>query len=602
MHADDHWLALARRELAWRREPATARAGSFDGHGVRWFADGLLNVADSCLDRHAARDPHGTALIAVDDDLGEVRWSWSRLQAEVDRAAGALHALGVGPGERVGLCLPTIPEAAVAMLACARLGAVHGLVFAGFGADALTSRWNDLGCRVVVVADGTRRGGRAIPLKSTIDAALDRCPLVRQVLVVRRGIDPAWRSRDVDWQAALAAAAPRREAAAMPGDAPLYVLHTSGSTGKPKPLVHSAVGSLLHAVATLRATIGWRAGERYACHADLGWITGHSYVLYGPLALGAPAFLDEGTPLHPGPDRLWKLVDRHRLTALFTVPTALRLLAAAGDGHLADSDRSSLRVIACAGEVLDPATWAWARNRVGRERLRVVNIYGQTEAAGHLLAALPEQAEADVGLRPCPGIATELLDAAGTTITGSGEGRLAISQPWPGMATNLRPDGRYITGDRATRDADGIYRIIGRDDDVLSLAGHRLAPAEVESAARSADGCADACAAGIPDAVRGAALAVFVVPATDADPSAVTEAVRTAIRARVGALATPRWVVPVEAVPRTRSGKPVRRLLTALLTDGDPGDLSTLADPDLPARLRIAVQVITGPAKTSPGR
>ena len=602
---DEQWLALACAELAWDIAPTHARRGSFDGHGVRWFGDGRLNIAVTCLDRHALRNPHGIALIAVHDDLSETTWTWTQLQAEVDRAAGALHDLGIGPGDRVGLCLPTIPEAAVAMLACARLGAVHGLVFAGFGAEALAKRWNELGCRVAVICTGTRRGGREIALKATLDQAIDACPAITCVLVVHRGfgVTPGAAchpSRELDWQEALAKAHPRREPTMMAGDAPLYVLHTSGSTGAPKPLLHSAAGSLLHAITTLRTTLDWNASTRYACCADLGWITGHSYVLYGPLALGAPAILDEGTPLHPHPGRLWHLVERHRLTSLFTVPTALRLIAAAGDEHLSQFNISTLRYIACAGEICSAAIHAWVRDRVGSKHqhgaLRLVNIYGQSEAAGHLLAALPTFPDVGVGVRPCLGIEVALHDDHGLAIHGAGEGRLVITKPWPGLALNLHPDGCYHTGDRVMRDVAGIYHLIGRDDDILSLAGHRLAPAEIEAAVRMLPQCVDVCAVGIPDALRGAAVAVFVAWAKpDMATHDIATQVRAIIRAQVGAFATPRWIVQVDTIPRTRSAKPLRRLLAASITGSDPGDLSTLEDLTLPARLRAAVQLMSDP-------
>jgi acetyl-CoA synthetase len=611
------WRELAGRYLAWAEAPLQAQVGSFATGGVRWFPDGRLNVTVSCLDRHLALRPDADALLAVGDDPDAlVRWSFRDLHDRVCRAAGALAALGVGAGDTVGICLPTIPEAAVAMLACARIGAVHGVVFAGFGAEALAQRWNDLGCAVAVTADVVRRGGRVIPLKATVDEALARCPRVRALLVVRRGADTAWDTRrDHDWHAALARAAPEHAPWLGPGDAPLFALHTSGSTGRPKGLVHAAAGFLLHAALTHQATVGYCEGDRYACLADLGWITGHAYALYGPLANGAPAFLDEGTPLFPAPDRYWRLAERFALDALFTVPTALRLIAAHAPRPPAGVELSRLRLIACAGEVLDPAVHAWLGATL--PQVRLVNIYGQTEAAGHLLAGAPEGPPLGVGLLPCPGIAAALLDDAGRELTGAGSGRLVVTRPWPGLAVTVLGDheryvrsylapapGCYATGDLASRDRSGVYLIHGRDDDVVNVAGHRVAPAELEAIARALPGVADAAAAGVPDALRGSALVLFVVPVVP--DAGLCERVRAAVRTGLGAFAAPRAVVAVAALPRTRSGKPLRRLLAACVTGEDPGDLSTLADATAVDDLRRAWAAyskgLSGLPTASPGR
>lgn len=594
------WLDLATRYLAWEVPPRTAMTGSFAAGQVLWFADGQLDPTVSCLDRHLSARGDDTALIAVGDDPEAlVRWTFCDLHAQVCRAANALAALSVGPGDAVGICLPNIPEAAVAMLACARLGAVHGVVFAGFGSEALAERWRDLGCRVVITADVIRRGGRCIALKATVDAALAQCPAVRAALVVCRGDDVPWTAgRDHRWDVALANASPERPPHPRAGDAPLFVLHTSGSTGRSKGLVHGTAGFLLHAALTHQATTGYEDSDRYACFADLGWITGHSYVLYGPLVNGAAVVLDEGTPLHPGPDRYWRLIQRLRLTVLFTVPTALRLIAAADARALQGIDVSTLRTITCAGEILDPAIHAWVARHL--PHVRLVNIYGQTEGAGHLLAGNTGIATTDgVSVRPCLGIAAALVDEQGL-ITTVNRGRLVLTRPWPGLALTVLGDharfvrsylstapGMYVTGDLATRDAAGAYTVVGRDDEVVNVAGHRLAPAELEAIARSVPGVVDAIAAGVPDELRGQAIVVFIV-STITSAEVIVAAVRAKIRQDLGSFATPRAIVVVPALPRTRSGKPLRRLLSAVVTDSDPGDLSTLADPTTLDALREA--------------
>lgn len=584
------WLDLATRYLAWESPPRTAMTGGFADGQVRWFTDGMLDPTVSCLDRHLEARGDDDALIAVGDDpQAEVRWTFRDLHEQVCRAANALAALGVGAGDAVGICLPTIPEAAVAMLACARLGAIHGVVFAGFGCAALGGRWRDLGCRVVITADVIRRGGRNIALKATVDAALAQCPVVRAVLVVCRGDDVPWTAgRDQRWDVALANASPERPPHPRGGDTALFVLHTSGSTGRPKGLVHGTAGFLLHAALTHQATTGYDDAERYACFADLGWITGHSYVLYGPLVNGAPVVLDEGTPLYPGPERYWRLIERLGLTILFTVPTALRMIAAADARILQGIDVSTLRTITCAGEILDPSIHAWIARRL--PQVRLVNIYGQTEGGGHLLAGNTGMATAPgVAVRPCLGIAAALIDGQGGLSAGN-RGRLVLTRPWPGLAQTVLGDharfvqsyfsvvpGAYLTGDLAIRDDTGAYTVTGRDDDVVNVAGHRLAPAELETIARSVPGVVDAIAAGVPDDLRGQALVMFVL-VTPGSGTTILEAVRTEIRQDLGPFATPRAIVPVRLVPRTRSGKPLRRLLTAVVTGSDPGDLSTLAD------------------------
>ena len=597
------WIDLAQRYLHWERVPTQSQSGTFTTGDLQWFSDGQLDPTVSCLDRHLSARSDDTALIAIgDEDDKMTRWSFRELYVQVCKAANVLAEIGVKPGDAVGICLPNIPEAAVAMLACARLGAIHGVVFAGFGAEALAQRWQDLGCRVVITADVIKRGGRTIPLKATVDEALKQCLLVTVSLVVCRCDSVPWQAtRDRRWDSVLETALPDRAPFPRPGHAPLFVLHTSGSTGRPKGLVQSTAGFLLHAAMTMQATTGYQDGDRYACLADLGWITGHAYVLYGPLINGAPVFLDEGTPLFPGPQRYWRIVERFDLHLLFTVPTALRLIAAQDPLSMHGIHLCSLRSITCAGEVLDEATCRWIGQQL--PEVSLVNIYGQTEASGHLLAGRIDGGNAAIncpGLRPVLGINPALMDDHGAMIHGPGKGHLVINDPWPGLAITihgdherfqqsylLSPDGVYATKDMAERDHHGVYTIIGRSDEVVSIAGHRLAPAEVESIARSILGVSDAIAAAVPDPIRGSVLVLFIVSDRLA-PTHIIQDVRQTIREQLGAFACPRAVVVVPGLPRTRSGKPMRRLLMACVLGKDMGDTSTLADATVIDGLRTA--------------
>ena len=619
---DSDWCAVAASALLWEQPPTVAYTGDFAAGSSRWFGDGRLNITESCLDRHVAARPSAVALIAVADDESEQRLTWSELLEQVRRAANVLRSAGVGLGDTVGICLPNIPEAAIAMLACARIGAVHGVVFAGFGAVALASRWRDLACRVVITGHMIQRGGKITPLLPLVAEALEHCPAVQQVFVVGNATPPQVvprqghdRYEQQDWQAALAAASPVCAPHVQSGDARLFVLHTSGSTGVPKGLVHGAAGFVLHALLTVRQTMRLQPEDQYACLADLGWITGHAYVLYGPLAAGLPIILDGGSPSFPDTGRYARMIDRLQLSAVFTVPTALRLLAARSAETVRGTSRSTLRVVACAGEILDSSTQQWTQTVFGNGTITVVNIYGQTEASGHLLAGLGDLPASGPGVVPCVGIQASLIDAEGSVIAGPGVGRLVISAPWPGLAQTVLHDhqrfvsgsfaqvpGLYFTGDVAARSASGTYTLLGRCDDELSLSGHRLAPAELESMIVGCRGCSDVCVVGVPDPVRGSAAIVFVVVAPEhSDPTAL---IRARLRQQMGAFAAPRSIILVPEIPRTRSGKPLRRLLVALMTQTDPGDLSTLADATLPERLRQAIAAFqhnSGPANSSPG-
>ncbi len=599
------WVDLAKRYLAWERPPQHGFGGTFTNGDIQWFADGLLDPTVSCLERHLSIHGEDTALIAIGDDPDEIiRWSFRELFTQVCKAANVLSTLGVKPGDTVGICLPNIPEAAVAMLACARLGAIHGVVFAGFGASALAQRWQDLGCHVVITADIIKRGGRTIALKETVDCALQKCPLVTTALVVCRSeVTSVCTPRERCWDTELASALPTCAPYFRPANAPLFVLHTSGSTGQPKGLVQSTAGFLLHAAMTMQATSGYQDGDNYACLADLGWITGHAYVLYGPLINGAPIFLDEGTPLFPDPHRYWRIVEHFSLNILFTVPTALRMIAEKTPQLKPDFTISSLRTIMCAGEILDKATCDWLADQL--PHVQIINIYGQTEASGHLLAGRTNGGQSNLScpaLRPCLGIRVAIIDEKGVEINGHGKGHLVIKEPWPGLALTILGDdqrfkrsyfqsqtGRYFTGDIAERDDHNEMTIIGRSDEVVNIAGHRLAPAEVEAITRTIPGIHDAIAAAIPDSVRGHVFILFIVCEPFNLPE-ILKAIRQKMREQLGAFASPRAIVPVPRVPRTRSGKPLRRLLTACVQGLEIGDISTLADDTIIPELQQAWQ------------
>ncbi len=597
------WLDVTRSLLAWRTPPTRGLDGSFRDIAdspVAWFSDGRLNVTESCVDRHAAARPDEVAVLWEGDEPGDVRrLTWRELHEAVCRAANALSDLGLRKGDRAVIYMGMVPEAVVAMLAVARLGAVHSVVFGGFSAEALRDRVLDCGAEIVITQDEGLRGGRVVPLKATVDAALSGLSAVQKVLVVRRtGADVAWMpDRDVAWDEALAAASPAHVAVIVDAEHPLFILYTSGSTGRPKGLVHTAGGYLTWATWTFREVFGLEPGDRHGCVADVGWITGHSYIVYGPLSAGVTTLVFESTPLYPDPGRYWDLVARHRLSSLYTAPTALRALAAMGDHHVHAYDRSSLRVLGTVGEPINPEAWRWYHDVVGEGRVPVVDTWWQTETGGIMIApaagAIP--AKPGAATRPLPGVLPVLVDEQGHRMVGPGEGRLCLEHPWPGMARTVWGDhDRYVatyfstyppyyfTGDGCRRDADGDYWITGRVDDVLNVSGHRMGTAEFEAVLVAVEEVAEAAVVGFPHDVKGQGVWAYVVLQDgQTAPDDLDRRLNAAVRQGIGAHARVDVFQVVPGLPKTRSGKVMRRILRKVAEGAADqlGDTSTLADP-----------------------
>ena len=599
---DTHWRALADR-LEWVAPYATVSDCSFD-HPVRirWYEGGRLNVAANCLDRHlASRGDHPAIVWEPDDPAAEPRTlTFLELHEQVCRFANALTARGVAKGDRVTLYMPMVPEAAVAMLACARIGAVHSVVFGGFSPDALAGRIRDCDSRVVVTADEGLRAGKPIPLKANVDAALKGVEVDTVFVLRRTGADvPRVAGRDLDWHEAVAAAPAHHDPVAMGAEDPLFVLYTSGSTGAPKGVLHTTGGYLAWAAWTHELVFDAAADDVFWCTADVGWITGHSYVVYGPLANGMTTVMFEGVPTWPTSSRMWEVVDRHRVTTLYTAPTAIRALMAEGDAPVARTDRSSLRLLGSVGEPINPEAWEWYWRVVGDERCPVIDSWWQTETGGILIAPLPGATDLKPGSAtlPLPGVHPILVDAEGRELEGEATGNLCLTASWPGQARTLWGDharfeqtyfstypGRYFTGDGCRRDADGYYWITGRVDDVINVSGHRLGTAEVESALVSHPDVAEAAVVGRPHDVKGQALYAFVTPnvGVEGDGGLRTALIDT-VRAQIGPLASPDAIQFTPALPKTRSGKIMRRILRKV-AGGDVaalGDTSTLADPEV---------------------
>ena len=606
---DGRWLEETRRSIAWQRPPTLGLEGSFHDiadEPLRWFGDGVLNVTESCLDRHASAQPDRAAILWEGDEPGDVRRiTYRELLADVCRAANALKALGVGKGDRVIIYMGMVPEAAVAMLACARIGAIHSVVFGGFSAEALRDRVRDCDAEVVITQDEGLRGGRIVPLKAVCDQALEGERGVRFALVLKRtGSGGTWvEGRDVDWHEALAAAPETCPAEPMAAEDPLFILYTSGSTGQPKGLVHTSGGYITWAAWTHRTVFDLRDDDVFGCMADVGWITGHSYIVYGPLANGTTTVMFESTPMYPDAGRYWDVVERLGITVFYTAPTAIRTLAAAGDEHVRRHDRSRLRVLGTVGEPINPEAWRWYFDVVGEGRCTVVDTWWQTETGGICISPVAAATPTKPGsaTRPLPGISPVLVDEGGRRLRGPVAGHLCIDQPWPGQARTVWGDhpryvatyfttypGLYFTGDGCRRDADGYHWITGRVDDVLNVAGHRMGTAEFESALLVRDEVAEAAVVGFPHAIRGQGVYAFVVlqPGMVADDE-LSRLLQATCREQIGAHARVDHFQVVPGLPKTRSGKVMRRILRKIVHgEADQlGDVSTLADPGVVPRL-----------------
>ena len=615
---EQFWLREARRRLTWLREPDRAVHADFDTQDFAWFDGGVLNVSVNCIDRHEAAAPDRVALIWAKNEPGQYeRITFRQLRQRVCRIANVLKAHGVRKGDRVCLYLPMMPELAYAMLACARLGAVHSVVFGGFSAEALRDRVLDAGARVVVTADEGVRGRKLIPLKHIVDDAVAGLDGVATVLVARRtgAAVPMRAGRDWFLDDEAARQRPVCPPEPMASEDPLFILYTSGSTGKPKGVLHTSAGYLLYAVMTFEHCFAIRPGDVHFCTADLGWVTGHSYIVYGPLAAGITSVMFEGLPTEPDASRLWQVADDVAARTLYTSPTALRALMREGDAPVERTRRTSLRVLGTVGEPINPEVWTWFHDVVGGGRCDVVDTWWQTETGGVMIAPLPGAIAPKPGAatRPFFGIEPVLLDDAGHLLTGNGvSGNLCIARPWPGQARTLYGDharfgttyfarfpGYYFSGDGATRDEDGDYWITGRVDDVLNVSGHRLGTAEVESALVASGSVAEAAVVGIAHAIKGQGICAWVVLREGKHLLAGDElvgALKDKVRQVIGPFATPDQLLIVPGLPKTRSGKILRRLLRKI-AEGERdqlGDLTTLADPHVVDQLLDAVDPFTG--------
>jgi acetyl-CoA synthetase len=573
---------------------------------AKWFVGGRLNLSDNCLDRHLEGPRRNKAAIIWEGEPGERRiLTYQALHREVCRFANVLKSLGVKPGDRVGIYLPMIPEAAIAMLACARIGATHSVVFGGFSAEALRDRMNDAEASVVVTADGGYRRGAVVPLKANVDAAVAGCPTVRDVVVVRRTGDhvPMHAGRDHWWHELMQGASADCPAEPLDSEHPLFILYTSGTTGKPKGVVHTTGGYLLHAALTTEWVFDLRDEDTFWCTADVGWVTGHSYVVYGPLANGATTVLYEGAPNHPQPDRLWQMIDDLGVTVFYTAPTAIRAFVKWGEEWPRKHTLSSLRLLGTVGEPINPEAWMWYHRVIGKERCPIVDTWWQTETGGIMISPLPGATPTKPGSAtlPLPGIVPEVRTRDGQTLGANQGGYLVITRPWPGMLRTVFRDperyqqqywsqmpGIYFTGDGARRDADGYFWVMGRIDDVVNVAGHRLGTMEVESALVSHPAVAEAAVVGRPDDLKGQAVAAFV---TLESGQKASEQLKTELKAHVakeiGAFARPDDIRFTDALPKTRSGKIMRRLLRDIAAGKETvGDTTTLEDYSVLSRLR----------------
>ncbi len=597
---DRFWREQAKR-LHWIKPFTKVKNARFTGDvAIKWFEDGMLNASYNCIDRHLAERADQTAILWEGDSPEEHRHvSYAELYENVSRLANVLLSRGVKKGDRVTIYMPMIPETAFAMLACARIGAIHSVVFGGFSPDSLVGRIQDCRSDIVITADEGLRGGRKVLLKANTDEALKQCPGVRTVIVVRRtGGAVGWvEGRDVWYHEAMAAAAKDCAPAEMGAEDPLFILYTSGSTGKPKGVLHTTGGYLLFTAMSHQYVFDYHDGDVYWCTADVGWVTGHSYIVYGPLANGATTVMFEGVPNYPDPSRFWQVIDKHKVNIFYTAPTAIRALMREGEHFVAKTSRKSLKLLGTVGEPINPEAWLWYHRVVGEGRVPIVDTWWQTETGGILITPLPGATPLKPGsaTRPFFGVKPVLVDNEGKHLEGAAEGNLCIAEAWPGIMRTVFGDhqrfvetyfkafpGKYFTGDGARRDEDDYYWITGRVDDVINVAGHRLGTAEVESALVAHQKVAEAAVVGYPHDVKGQGIYAYVTLKSGHEPS---EALRKEligwVRKHISPIAAPDLIQWAPNLPKTRSGKIMRRILRKIAANehGQLGDVSTLADP-----------------------
>ena len=599
---EEFWSEQAEKYLTYTKKWDQVMSYDYVTGAIAWFSGAKLNATVNCIDRHLEARGDQIAIIWEGDDPSEQKHiSYKELHESVCRFANLLKSRGVGKGDRVSIYMPMIPEAAVAMLGCARIGAVHSVVFGGFSPDSLRDRILDSDCRVVVTADEGPRGGRPVPLKANVETALAECPDVHTTIVVRRtGAEvPGDAKRDIWYHEGMASVSPDCEPEEMDAEDPLFILYTSGSTGKPKGVLHTTAGYQLYAAMTHQLVFDYKDGEVYWCTADVGWITGHSYIVYGPLANGATTLMFEGVPTYPDGSRFWNVVDKHAVNIFYTAPTAIRALMSLGDGPVLSADRTSLRILGTVGEPINPEAWEWYYRVVGGQQCPIVDTWWQTETGGILITPLVGATPLKPGsaTRPFFGIQPALLDDEGNEVDGAGVGNLVIRRSWPGQMRTVYGDherfvstyfarypGYYMTGDGARRDEDGYYWITGRVDDVINVSGHRMGTAEVESALVLHDLVAEAAVVGYPHEIKGQGIYGYVTLMVGSDPSDwLKRDLVNLVRKEIGPFAAPDIIQWAPGLPKTRSGKIMRRILRKIAASeiDDLGDTSTLADPSV---------------------
>jgi acetyl-CoA synthetase len=596
------WAEMANSFLCWDKTWDTVVRYDFIKAEAEWFAGGKLNVSYNCIDRHLPQRADQTALLWEGDNPADSKHiTYAELKDHVCKLANTLKSRGVGKGDRVCIYMPMIPEAAYAMLACTRIGAVHSVVFGGFSPEALKDRILDSDCQALITADEGVRGGKHVPLKANADLALASCPNVHTCLVVKRtGGDIGWEEgRDIWYHDTVDKADTECAPTSMDAEDPLFILYTSGSTGKPKGVLHTTGGYLLQSAMTFKYVFDYREGEIFWCTADVGWVTGHTYIIYGPLATGAISLMFEGVPTYPDAGRCWEVIDKHQVNTFYTAPTAIRALHAVGDEPVTRSSRSSLRLLGTVGEPINPEAWEWYYNVVGDSRCPIVDTWWQTETGAHMITPLPGATDLKPGSATLPffGVDLALLNEEGAEIEGPGAGYLVIKSSWPSQLRTIYGDhqrmidtyfkpypGYYFTGDGASRDEDGYYRITGRVDDVLNVSGHRMGTAEIESALVLHELIAEAAVVGYPHDIKGQAIYAYVTTMAGVEPTEELRAELVALCAReIGAIAKPDVIQWSPALPKTRSGKIMRRILRKIAENelDSLGDTSTLADPSV---------------------